>query len=486
MSREFLINIVFLIIINLLIKPFYVLVIEVGVQNHVGPADYGLFFALFNFCYIFQVVLDVGIQNYNSKTIAQDRSLVATYVPHIIGIKCILSVLFMLVIFGMGKILGYPSYYYSLLWVIGLNQILLSFILYLRTNLASLGHYRLDSVVSVIDKVILITLLGYFLWVSQAKADFTISWFLYCQTASLSITLAIVLALLYHRLGHIWPKVSLTFTKKFLKNAFPYALVILLMTLYTKVDAVMLERMLPDGKTEAGIYAAAYRLLDAVNMIGYLFGVLLLPMFANAIAQRQSYTELATLGFTMIMLLSISTALFCYYNGNEIMELLYTASTPYYARILQILIFGFIPMGVTYVFGTLLIANGNVNGLNILFVISIVINVGLNYLYIPEHKAIAASYTTLATQVFVALGKMVLVFKYCDLNPNLSLYFRLLLYGLVMIGVLMFLNTLGAIFIGLKLLACTLIGILVSLLFKLIDVVQIKKILFSDNINTFE
>ena len=45
------------------------------------------------------------------------------------------------------------------------------------------------------------------------------------------------------------------------------------MGVYTRTDVVMVERLLPDGKMQAGIYASAYRLLDAVNVAGFLFSL---------------------------------------------------------------------------------------------------------------------------------------------------------------------------------------------------------------------
>ncbi|MEZ4982583.1 MAG: hypothetical protein R2769_13570 [Saprospiraceae bacterium] len=54
------------------------------------------------------------------------------------------------------------------------------------------------------------------------------------------------------------------------KKSLPFALVILLMSLYTRMDVIMIENMLEDGKYQAGVYGAGYRLLDASNMIGYL------------------------------------------------------------------------------------------------------------------------------------------------------------------------------------------------------------------------
>ena len=57
MKRNFSVNLLFLVVLNLLIKPIYVFGIEVGIQNTVGPAEYGLYYAMFNFTFLFNVVL---------------------------------------------------------------------------------------------------------------------------------------------------------------------------------------------------------------------------------------------------------------------------------------------------------------------------------------------------------------------------------------------------------------------------------------------
>ena len=71
MRKNFITNISFLLLLNLLIKPFWILGIDRGVQNALGPEVYGVYFALFNFSYVFQVILDFGINNYNNRLIAR-------------------------------------------------------------------------------------------------------------------------------------------------------------------------------------------------------------------------------------------------------------------------------------------------------------------------------------------------------------------------------------------------------------------------------
>ncbi len=66
MKKHFITNLALLILLNLLIKPFWFFGIEVGVQNRVGEEMYGFYFSLFNFAFILNILLDLGINNFNN------------------------------------------------------------------------------------------------------------------------------------------------------------------------------------------------------------------------------------------------------------------------------------------------------------------------------------------------------------------------------------------------------------------------------------
>ena len=53
MKREFASNIALLILINLLIKPAYIFGVDRSVQNLVGAEDFGIYFGLYNFAFLF-------------------------------------------------------------------------------------------------------------------------------------------------------------------------------------------------------------------------------------------------------------------------------------------------------------------------------------------------------------------------------------------------------------------------------------------------
>ena len=92
LQREFLFNIFFLVLINLLIKPFFIFGIDLTVQNRLPEGDYGLYFTLLNFTYLFQILNDFGIQNFNNRHVSQHPHLLPKYFPNLLALKLLLSV----------------------------------------------------------------------------------------------------------------------------------------------------------------------------------------------------------------------------------------------------------------------------------------------------------------------------------------------------------------------------------------------------------
>ena len=88
-------------LLNLLVKPFWIFGIEVGVQNAVGVETYGFYFSIFNLAYIFNILLDLGITNFNTRNIARHPQLIGKHLSGILGIKVLLLGLYLVVTFTL-------------------------------------------------------------------------------------------------------------------------------------------------------------------------------------------------------------------------------------------------------------------------------------------------------------------------------------------------------------------------------------------------
>jgi len=426
MNREFFINILFLLSINLLIKPFYIFAIDRTVQNVVGPENYGIYFTLLNLTLILQIFHDFGIQNFTSRHIAQNSHLLEKYFPAFLLLKIILSLLFLGLVLIIGWYLGYADLYFHILLLLGLNQVITGFLLFFRANIVGLSHYRTDSLLSVLDRVVMIIICGVLLWSPNFRANFTIEWFIYAHVTSVFVAATCAFAVVYRYLDRIRLRFNLPFLLFMLKQSYPYALIVLLMMVYNRIDSVMIEQLLgTQGEREAGIYASAYRLLEAAGMFSYLFANLLLPMFSRQLAARQSVADLAHFSSKLIFAGAATLVVAVFWFQNDIMYLLYDDASSYWGETLGLLIISYFAISGTYVYGTLLLANGNLRQLNTLFVFGMLLNIALNWVFIPQYRVIGAAVTTGITQFFVLGGQMWIAQRQLKLNFYPRLFLQL-------------------------------------------------------------
>lgn len=432
MKREFLINIIFLLVVNLLIKPFYLFGIDRTVQNTVAPGEYGIYFALFNFAFLFQIVADFGIQNYNNRNISQHRQLIGKYFPNLLVLKTLLALCYFALIFAAARLTGYRGAMLGLLSILAVNQVLNSLVLFLRSNISGLGFYRVDSLLSVVDRLLLILICGVLLWAPAFQGRFQIEWFAWAQTAALGLTAALAFAVVRPRLPALRFRLHGPFLLLLLRRSAPYALSVFLMSVYNRIDGVMLERMLPDAGLEASLYATAYRLFEAANIVGFLFAGLLLPIFSRMLQQGEAVNDLVRFSFQLIAAGALSLCFALGFYRTEVMMALYDSGSAYSGQILLYLMASFFAVCGTYIYGTLLVANGNLRQMNRLFAASLLLNVLLNVLLIPSMKAEGAAMATCITQFGVLLGEVILAQRLLRLEVAYGLLGRLLAFTLVL------------------------------------------------------
>jgi len=430
LQKKFITNLLLLLLLNLLIKPFWILGIDIHVNNIVGDTNYGFYSSLLSFSLVLNILLDLGITNYNNKNIAQHQQLMKKHISNIIGLKFLLAGIYALVSIGVALIIGYDEIQLHLLIFLIFNQFLISFTFYLRSNISGLHLFRTDSFLSILDRSLMIIICSVLLFTNITNHVFKIEWFVYAQSVAYLTACLITLAVVLAHTGKLKIYFDWRFFLVFLRKSYPYALLILLMSFYNRIDSVMLERLLPDpvGKEQAGIYAHAFRMLDAVSMFGVLFAGLLLPIFARMIKKKEEIGPMVQLSFLLLFVPSLIICVSSGFYDIEIMGLLYHSNIELSASIFQLLMVSFLGIATTYIFGTLLTANGSIRQLNWMALVGMAINVGLNLLLIPKMQAMGSAWASLATQLFTALAQTILAVIFLKLTINYLVITRLFLF----------------------------------------------------------
>jgi O-antigen/teichoic acid export membrane protein len=80
-----------------------------------------------------------------------------------------------------------------------------------------------------------------------------------------------------------------------------------------------------------------------------------------------------------------------------------------------------------YIFGTLLTANGSLKILNILALIALIANFGLNLWLIPKYQALGAAYAAIITQSFIGFSNCFFAYKVLKMSFDKIVFIKLLL-----------------------------------------------------------
>ncbi|MFN8256396.1 MAG: oligosaccharide flippase family protein [Bacteroidales bacterium] len=432
MTGKFTRSIVFAIFLNLLIKPFWIFVIDRKVQNLVGTEEYGMYFSLLGFTLLFNIIADFGTTSFNNRIIAQNHNNLTRQFIELVPLRIILAIVYCFFTLAIALIAGYSGrQIYLVAWLI-FNQVLVSLTLFLRSNISGLQLFNTDSIVSVIDKLLLIIFCG-ILFIPSLQSLFRIEWFVYAQSAAYFLTFLITLFIVIRKTGHWKIKFNPVNLFKILNKSFPFALLMFLMMVYNRIDAVMLERILPDGKVQAGIYAQAFRINDALAMFAFLFAGILFPLFAKLVHEKKPLKDVLGQSFAMLIVPSAGIVASLFIYSPDIMSVLYHQHILDSSLLLKYLLFGFLGNCLVYIFGTLLTASNHLKILNFIALIGFITNLVLNIFLIPGYKVQGAAIAYMITQLLMGFLQLIVVFIVFRIKPNRILLLKYFSFILLLV-----------------------------------------------------
>jgi len=387
------------VLLNLLIKPIWVLT-EMEVQDVVGHDAWGMYAAALSFGFLFLTLADLGINYYATKFLASEPEQLREVFPQLISVKLLLLLVYPLLMYGAGAALGYERAQLHLLWLLCLVQAGAQFMEFFRANFRAMQRFRLDAWLSVLDRLLLLGLVALLF-----ATTLTIETFVYARLAAIGLTVLIFYSLLTRLYGWLRPRFRWNLVRDLVRLSLPFAAMTMLSSIHDKIDQVMLERLAGDLPT--GLYAAAYRWLDAFSM--YLWTVLpiFFARFAFLMKEPQQQQRLFHWGQLITGLPLTFICVFGFFFGEKLL-FLYDRSTPEELSIilscLQALLVALLINGNLAVFGTLLTATGHERFVNWLMGFSIALNVLLNFLLVPSYGAVACAWSTVGSFILMGVG----------------------------------------------------------------------------------
>lgn len=213
----------------------------------------------------------------------------------------------------------------------------------------------------------------------------------------ITLTVSLVFAYWQQRIGSFFSRFSIAAARKMLRNSWPLILSGISISLFMRIDQIMIKEML--GEREVGLYSAAVRLSEAWYFVATIITASLFPAIVNArkISQALYHQRLQRL-CTLITWLAISIAVPMAMMADWLISLLFGSAYQEAGSVLVIYIWGavFVFLGVASgVFFT--VENFTKKSLY-RTAVGAAVNVLFNLLLIPRHGINGAAMATVLSQ----------------------------------------------------------------------------------------
>jgi O-antigen/teichoic acid export membrane protein len=170
------------------------------------------------------------------------------------------------------------------------------------------------------------------------------------------------------------------------------------MSAHNRLDAFLLERLHPAGATQAGIYATAYRLLDAGNVAGFLTASFLLPFLSRHRHDSKMMQQVILLSRHGLLLIAAGVVAFVLSFAPWLQAVLYHSTDRYDTLVMQLCLLALPAYYLVHVYGTALTATGHFRLFIGILVAAALGNLGLNLWLIPLYGALGCCVAALVSQ----------------------------------------------------------------------------------------
>lgn len=392
----------YLLFLNLLIKPVWIFGVDRQVQNVVGHEAYGQYFALLSLTLVLSFFADAGLTQMVNRQVASGQQF---GVAQLLRIKLSLIAGYLLLVALFAAVAAIDDWY--LLALVACVQALTSFYVFLRHLVTAHQLFATDAFLSVIDKILMVAIFMPLLYTSLFDVTVSLPFFLHvqigCTATAIAMALAVIIKKRLLQQGEQGGATGIA-----IRSVLPFALIILLMSAHNRMDGFMLERLRQDGAHQAGLYAAAYRLLDAGNMIGYLTASFLVPFMAKHLANKQLIQATVLSARFLLLLAGGVASVFVIVFANETIALLYPTLTVEGVPVLQACMAVLPAYLLLHIYGSVLTAAAQLKSFIFLLALAVAVNLLLNLWLIPLHGARGSCIAALVSQYAAALGCYIL------------------------------------------------------------------------------
>lgn len=387
------------------INSLSILGLIIVISRKLGPDIFGGYSFLNAVIMTGVVVASFGLDVHMVREVSRDHSLGHTYLVSVLGFKAISSLIVMAGVYGLFRFFLIDQALVRLLAffsiVICLNSISQSLWFYGD----AFQKFRFHAGLWAFSNILKVPMVWLFI-----SAGESLKMVIYALVIAEFISLIVSGLCIYTFFGPSLNSFSIKFISKLCKEVWPLAVIFILSALYFRIDLMMLEIM--KGDKAAGIYSAAYKLIEFLSIIPGTICLAALPgLSADYYKNIKTFRSNSIRTILILGTGGFGIGLFLHLFAKQIILKLYGPlffdSIICLSILSGVVFFLFINGYLAHV----AIAMNNDRGMALILFISTILNVSFNYYLIPKYSYIGASLSTLFSEIFMLLFTIILFRK---------------------------------------------------------------------------
>ncbi len=398
--------------------------------RYLGQAGFGEYTTIITFLSFFGIIADLGLTLVTVQMISRPGVDENKVLNNLFSLRLVTAIVFL----GLAPliIVFFP---YSILVKTGVLITSLSF-LCIALNQILVGLFqkklRMDKVAiaEVIGRVILI--IGVIL---SVKLNYGL---LGIMTAT--VIASLINFILHFVFSRAFVRIKLRFDfglwKNIISKSWPLAITIVFNLIYLRADTLILS--LIKSQSEVGIYGAAYKVIDVLITLPFMFAGIILPILTLSWMKKNviQFKKILQKSFDFMVILALPMIVGTQFVANEVMTMVAGKEFNISGSVLKILIIATGAIFLGCMFSHAIIALGKQKKIIGAYIFTSLTALAGYLFFIPKFSYIGAAWVTIYSEVIIALAAVYYVWKYSRFLPNFKVFVRALAATAVMATVL--------------------------------------------------
>lgn len=396
------------------------------ITRHLGQAGFGEYTTIYTFLTFFAVIADLGLTLITVQMISGETENENKILNNLFSLR-LLSALFFI---GLAPVIViFLPYSQEVKFGVLITAIAFIFPA-LNQILIGLFQKRLSmdrsSLAEIVSRIVL--LLGIII---SGRLNGGLNGVLIATVISgaINFILHYVLALKFVTIKFAF---NLSLWKMIIGRSWPLALTIILNLIYLRADTLLLS-LFKDNET-VGIYGAAYRIIDVITTLPFMFAGLILPILTTAWLEKklESFQKILQKSFDFMAMMAIPLLVGTQFLSKNIMISIAGRDFAEAGPILQVLIFSVAAIFLGTIFTHATIAINKQKKLIGFYAFTSASSLLAYLILIPRYSYFGAAAVTIYSEVMIMFFSAYCVYKYSRFLPNLLVSGKSLIASLVM------------------------------------------------------